>query len=408
MRIVQLNWSCRRGGGVETYLDTMMTALRNTEHEIGFCYESDLPRERARINFPPGVPTWCLDELGLERTLAAVRDWRPDVICTHNTGNLELERRLLDIAPAVFFAHAYQGTCISGSKSFSRPIARPCARRFGWECLIQFYPRRCGGLNPLTMIQLYREQAERLGLIKRYRAVLTHSEHMRQEYIRNGIPPERVSWFPYCVKPLESDPINDSRDSTKRIRTADTAWRMVFAGRMDAAKGGQLLLEALASLRSFTTRPLHLVFAGDGPERELWEAQAARLQKSLPEVLVEFRGWLPDSQLAVLFRASDLLVVPSVWPEPFGIVGPQAAIEGLPAAAFAVGGIPTWLTDGVTGHLAPGDPPTADGLARAIQKCLIDNDHYLKLCEGAERLANRFTVETHVAHLLLLLKEVTC
>ena len=53
--------------------------------------------------------------------------------------------------------------------------------------------------------------------------------------------------------------------------------------------------------------------------------------------------------------ASDLLVVPSVWPEPFGSVGPAAAQHGIPAAAFAVGGIPQWLHEGVNGHLADGN-----------------------------------------------------
>ena len=52
-------------------------------------------------------------------------------------------------------------------------------------------------------------------------------------------------------------------------------------------------------------------------------------------------------------KASRLLVVPSVWPEPFGSVGMAAARCGVPAAAFAVGGIPQWLHDGVNGHLAP-------------------------------------------------------
>src|SRR2546423_8225430 len=40
-----------------------------------------------------------------------------------------------DVAPAVFFAHAYYGTCISGAKTFKRPTVTPCDRRFGPKCL---------------------------------------------------------------------------------------------------------------------------------------------------------------------------------------------------------------------------------------------------------------------------------
>ena len=59
--------------------------------------------------------------------------------------------------------------------------------------------------------------------------------------------------------------------------------------------------------------------------------------------------------------SADLLVVPSLWPEPFGLVGLEGARSRLPAAAFAVGGIPDWLRSGVNGYLAPGDPPTPAG-----------------------------------------------
>jgi glycosyltransferase involved in cell wall biosynthesis len=77
-----------------------------------------------------------------------------------------------------------------------------------------------------------------------------------------------------------------------------------------------------------------------------------------------------------------------------------AGQRGLPAAAFAVGGIPQWLHDGVTGHLAPGDPPTSAGLARAIVACLEDPAHYLALREGARQMAGAFTMEKHLPELL--------
>ena len=44
--------------------------------------------------------------------------------------------------------------------------------------------------------------------------------------------------------------------------------------------------------------------------------------------------------------------MPSVWPEPFGLVGIEAGCVGLPAAGFGVGGIPDWLRPGETGELA--------------------------------------------------------
>jgi glycosyltransferase involved in cell wall biosynthesis len=86
----------------------------------------------------------------------------------------------------------------------------------------------------------------------------------------------------------------------------------------------------------------------------------------------EFTTWLPQQDCESVYRQTDLLVVPSVWPEPFGLIGPETAQYGVPAVAFAPGGIVDWLTDGVNGRLAPCDPPAAAELAEAVVKSLSD------------------------------------
>jgi len=192
------------------------------------------------------------------------------------------------------------------------------------------------------------------------------------------------------------------------VPESNAPWRLAFAGRMDDLKGGLLLLESLPLVRSAASRPVHLVFAGDGPQRRNWESAAERLNRSERDITVEFVGWQRAGELRDLFRASHLLVVPSVWPEPFGMVGVQAGLEGLPATAFAVGGITKWLTDGVSGHLASGDPPAAEGLARAILKCFRDDEHYLNLCRGAAETAGRFTLQAHVYELIHVLEAAAC
>jgi glycosyltransferase involved in cell wall biosynthesis len=403
MRIAVINWNRRLEGGVETYLDKVIPALHLSGHKIAFCHEIDQPANRGSIRIPEGAPSWCTARLGIRQTAAALREWQPDLIYGHNIASLELERQTIKIAPGVFFAHGYQGTCISGSKTFTSPMPHPCARRFGWQCLVHFYPRRCGGLNPITMAALYRTQAARLALIKQYRLVLTNSEHMRAEYIRNGIPPDRVFKLQYCVLPLGSK-AGDDPSFLKPRTLSKNEWRLAFAGRMEALKGGSVLLNAVRLLRARTDRSLHLTMAGEGPYRSDWEAVASRLQAGMRSVNIKFTGWLDDAQLAALFDESDLFVMPSLWPEPFGIVGVQAGLRGLPTAAFDVGGIPTWLVNGVSGHLAPGDPPTAEGLANAIFNCLSDRDHYLELRKGALATAGSFKIESHVADLTRLLE----
>ena len=146
-------------------------------------------------------------------------------------------------------------------------------------------------------------------------------------------------------------------------------------------------------------------FAGDGPERQEWEELAKGIQARNANVAIEFSGWSDESQLSAMMQASRLLVVPSVWPEPFGSVGMAAARHGVPAAAFAVGGIPQWLHDGVNGHLAA-TPATAEGLAAAIVKCLRDERHYEDLSRGAVEMATRFTMQRHIPEVIRVFERV--
>jgi len=97
--------------------------------------------------------------------------------------------------------------------------------------------------------------------------------------------------------------------------------------------------------------------------------------------------------------------MPSIWPEPFGMSGPEAAAHGIPAAAFAVGGIPEWLQDGDNGHLAPADPPGAEALADAVTRCLGDREHYRRLRQGAFCRAATYDLGGHLGKLIQVLDE---
>jgi glycosyltransferase involved in cell wall biosynthesis len=148
---------------------------------------------------------------------------------------------------------------------------------------------------------------------------------------------------------------------------------------------------------------------GDGPERPPIEAAARRLEQRLPGIAVHFREWQTRAALEELFQFCDLLALPSLWPEPFGRIGLEACSKGIPAVAFRVGGISEWLYDGVNGYLAPGDPPSAEGLADAIVKCLGDQVTYRRLRAGALESSRHYSATQHVASLLEVFSSaVTC
>jgi glycosyltransferase involved in cell wall biosynthesis len=393
MRVAVVSLSSRRVGGIEEYLSLVIPALGAAGVEVAFWHELDEPIDRAAIEVPVTVPRFCAADLGSRDAIEALHAWAPDVIYSHGLLHAEVEAELLQMAPAVTFLHTYRGTCISGGKTWTRPDVVPCDRRFGPACLAHYFPHGCGGRSPITMWRQYRRQLDQLNLLRRYDAIITPSGHMQREMTNHGLHAEVI---PYPIR----------TQSTENVRSADGARRLLYAGRMEALKGGLVLIEALPHVVMALGRPVKVTLAGDGRERARWEARLGEVQNSLPNLTFEFTGWVDQDHLCTLMKNTDLLVVPSLWPEPFGLVGPEAAQHGVPSAAFAVGGIPDWLVDGVSGHLAAADPPTASGLAAAIVRCLIDPLHHAALRKGARASSARFTMDRHLSPLIATLGRV--
>lgn len=393
MRIAVVNWTRQVVGGAESYLAGVVPALAARGHTVAFVHEEDGAGDRASIGGDADTIGWCVhgDPAHLEESLRA---WRPDVVWAHVVHEPAMEEALQRVAPAVLFAHGYYGTCISGLKTH-QSVPKPCGRPLGPGCLLHYYPHRCGGLSPVTMLRDYRTQSRRRELLRGYRAIMTASDHMRQEYLRHGLAADVVQSPPFYAPTVE-DILAMGTLPTMRPRDDDQI-RLLFTGRMDALKGGALLLSCLLSVRQRLNTRVRVVFAGDGPERETWEHQARILMRADPLLSITFPGWQRGDALHRHWRESDLLVVPSVWPEPFGLVGPEAGAFGLPVAAFDVGGIREWLSDDVNGHLAPGDRPDADGLTDAIVRCVADASHHSALRAGAARMARRFRLAPHLA-----------
>jgi glycosyltransferase involved in cell wall biosynthesis len=385
MRIAFVNHNRRKVGGAEVYLDSVMPAFAAAGHEITWIYETDSPSDREPISCPPGSKAWYASR-GVTPLLPELKLWSPRVIFIHGLLDPDLEAALIRVAPSIHYVHNYYGTCISGNKLNATAEPHVCERRFGPACLAHYFPQRCGGSNPLTMLSQYRLQSRRLDLMRRYTALVTNSQHMVRELERHGLRAE-------CVYPfVAAETI--ARGAPPKF--TDNPLRLVFAGRMSSLKGGDYLLAALPKLREMVGRKLHLTFAGDGPARAQWEQTAANIQTD--GLTFDFPGWLSAAEVRRVIGDAHLLVFPSVWPEPFGLSGLEAGLHGVPAVAFAVGGIPEWLNDGVNGHLAPAQP-SAENLAGAMAKAFSSEEHYEQLRAGACRVAHRYPLADHIAQL---------
>ena len=259
MRISVVSYSRRKIGGAEQNLDVVLPEFERRGHHLQFVYFHDHPPDREPVRTSTAAELVDAEQTGEPAALNQIRAFRPDVINVHGDIAPPFQRELLGIAPSAYSVHNYYGTCISGLKTHSFPVIQPCDRVFSPRCLVSYFPRRCGGLSPLTMSRRYLIERERLAVMKRYHAVITHSARMELEYRNHGLNPSRVFGLPYEVREMPAH-----RRSAPQFSVGERP-QLLFAGRMDKLKGGQVLLAALPRIYASLSRPLDVVFAGRRP-----------------------------------------------------------------------------------------------------------------------------------------------
>jgi glycogen(starch) synthase len=133
---------------------------------------------------------------------------------------------------------------------------------------------------------------------------------------------------------------------------------LVFVGRLVSDKGVDILLEALQILARHGARP-GLTIVGDGPERTTLATLAQRLGVANQ---LRFLGTRTDEDLAQILNRHRILVVPSRYQEPFGIVALEGIACGCAVVGSAGGGLKEAIGD--CGKVVPNGDPAA--LAEAI------------------------------------------
>jgi glycogen(starch) synthase len=131
-------------------------------------------------------------------------------------------------------------------------------------------------------------------------------------------------------------------------------------GRLAREKGFDLLIEAFSFIAARYPN-LALKIIGDGSERPVLEKQAIELGL---KARVEFAGSIPNEVIPEYINRACLVVVPSRYQEPFGLVAVEAARMARPVVAANVGGLAEIVVDRETGLLVEMDNSRA--LADAI------------------------------------------
>jgi glycosyltransferase involved in cell wall biosynthesis len=377
-------------GGVEQHVRRLSQALSARGHEVAVVtlgngrlaeFEQDGPvrvyrvrstMQRASWLFAHPDRTWAPpfpDPEVTHRLGQILREECPDIVHGHDW----LARAFLPLkagsrARFVMSLHYYTLSCAKKSLMFK---ARPCAGPGFTKCLgcaAEHYGLAKG--PALAVANWTLSAAERaavdlfLPVSQATAAGNGLSDDQRYEVIPNFMPDHR-------------GPTGDQSAYTAQL--PDTPF-LLFVGDLRRDKGIHVLLAAYAGL----THPPPLVLLG-----KVWADTPA----VWPANVIVLRDW-PNEAVLAAWQRSLMGIVPSLWPEPFGIVVIEAMASGRPVIASRIGGMPDILNDGEAGLLVP--PGDVLALQRAIERLLTDAELREGLGQAAKRRAEAFEAATVV------------
>lgn len=183
---------------------------------------------------------------------------------------------------------------------------------------------------------------------------------------------------------------------------------LLFVGRIEALKGIDTLIEAIAIMRQHQVYACLSVVGGnlddeqEAPTDEMARLQALREKYNLQD-LVAFLGRRSQDTLPYYYSAAQAVVVPSHY-ESFGMVALEAMACGTPVVASQVGGLAFLVQDGVTGFTVPVDEPQA--LADRLTTLVQDAPLRKRMGEQAAEFAKEYGWEKIATRIVTLYNEL--
>lgn len=224
-----------------------------------------------------------------------------------------------------------------------------------------------------------------------FRLVLCVSKFVQDYVVRDaGVPLERtrvvhngieLDWF-----------------TVRRAEIPIGELRLLYAGRFSPDKGVHTILEALARLHQVNSdAAIHLSLYGKGtPEYET--SLCAQARNSGIEKWVEFKGLVPREQMPSIFAQHQVLLFPSIWPEPLARILQEAMACGLVVIGTSTGGTSEILLDGENGLTFEAE----DSAMLAEKINLIANEPALmkKMAKAARKtVEERFSLDRMVTEI---------
>lgn len=215
------------------------------------------------------------------------------------------------------------------------------------------------------------------------------SKYILDEHVRNG-------YFRRAKKLVISNVVQNTEDFEKKTIN-DGPLTIGYFGQLSANKGIEFLMEGVSKLSDEVVKKL--IICGDGELRPDLERKASSDKR------VIFMGKLKTEEVRNMMRQSDIVIVPSVWDEPFGRVIIESYQVGTPVYASCVGGIPEVILDQDEFLF---QPRNADAIAASIMKYYrLPSSIKEELSMKCSSYSKQFDLENHITKYLQAYEDIT-
>jgi glycosyltransferase involved in cell wall biosynthesis len=379
MKTLQIHWLYRDFGGGESYFFNLCSALEERGNEVIVLG----PKGKQHIHVQGRKEYFVEHSFGLRTGIRALHQIEniiaseaPDIIHLHETkGFLSpyIVNRIRKTRPVVQTVHIASFFCPTESKLL--PQSKEfCDAAAGIKC---FY--RCarnGNDKKMMCLNLWKLQGT-----KKIDKIIVGSRFMRDITVKNGLPESKIELIPLFT----------DKNISKALPSDNNV--ILYVGRIEASKGILDFIKALSILKhdNWTAEVV-----GDGADIDNAKRLAHELKVSHK---LQFLGSLSPDHVDESYRRACMVVMPSIFPESFGLVGVEAMAFGKPVIAYDAGGVREWLIHNETGLLV--ESGNVNKLLRSLEQLLSDNELRTEMGKRAlEEVERNFRKENHIEKLM--------
>jgi glycosyltransferase involved in cell wall biosynthesis len=205
----------------------------------------------------------------------------------------------------------------------------------------------------LRTTELMGERHEAFGaLLTEADALIAVQDWVHELLLFLGAPREKVTLSRLALPELESE-VEATVAMRRQRPPSSSRLRVAYFGRVEAIKGPDVVVRALLAMPGVPVE-LHVFGNPQGEAGRVYRSEMQRLAAA--DDRIRFLGAVPTAEVRNRMSEYDLVVVPSVWMETGPLVVPEAMSVGVPVIGSRLGGIPSFIRDGVDGLLVePGD-----------------------------------------------------